>query len=340
MTKFSIEHFNTIRDIVQTNRYNYRRLIKEQYPKIFKYISSQPYPFPKATFLFYTNSKEEDHFCSICNKPTNFRKAWFGYSRVCSLTCNNKILNSVSRIECNTLPKKEIILVEIGTKYNSIPALLMRKYPQLHKYLNEKFSSGSISEKLYLWISSIQNPKCISCNKNTRFLDFRRGYQTYCSNKCMANCSITRRKKEETLISKTGFSYPMQNAASKSKQKISAFSTKDYTLPSGKIVKIQGFEGWALDQLFESGIQEEQIIVDECKIPQFFWFDAHNKSHRYYPDFYIPHLNLIIEVKSTYTLLNGYESNRNDTGLTELEINLLKRQSVIDAGFEFKFMIR
>ena len=48
------------------------------------------------------------------------------------------------------------------------------------------------------------------------------------------------------------------------------------------------------------------------------------KKHRYFPDFYIPKDNLIIEVKSTFTY------NK------ELEKNLLKEQCVKDAGFKYK----
>jgi hypothetical protein len=49
--------------------------------------------------------------------------------------------------------------------------------------------------------------------------------------------------------------------------------------------------------------------------------------HKYYPDFYIKNENKIIEVKSEYT----YNS--------DLEINLLKKQSFIDNDINFEFVI-
>jgi len=56
-----------------------------------------------------------------------------------------------------------------------------------------------------------------------------------------------------------------------------------------------------------------------------FWYD--NKKHRYYPDFYVPKDNLIIEVKSGYTL--NKNRKRND----------MKFESVKNAGYNFKLMI-
>jgi len=51
------------------------------------------------------------------------------------------------------------------------------------------------------------------------------------------------------------------------------------------------------------------------------------KKHRYYPDFYIPSKNLIVEVKSKFT----YEGN--------IQTNLLKMKACLDSGFDYRFMI-
>jgi hypothetical protein len=51
------------------------------------------------------------------------------------------------------------------------------------------------------------------------------------------------------------------------------------------------------------------------------------KTRSYFPDFYYRPLNLIIEIKSTYT----YESN--------IDKNLAKRNAAIKAGFDFIFII-
>jgi len=54
----------------------------------------------------------------------------------------------------------------------------------------------------------------------------------------------------------------------------------------------------------------------------------YDKKHRYYPDFYIPNENKIIEVKSEYTL------NR------ELERNHIKFEATKLMGFNFVLEIR
>jgi hypothetical protein len=55
--------------------------------------------------------------------------------------------------------------------------------------------------------------------------------------------------------------------------------------------------------------------------------DTSNKKHRYYPDFYIPKNNLIIEVKSSFT----YKVN--------LKINLLKEKATKKVGYKYKLFI-
>jgi hypothetical protein len=102
-------------------------------------------------------------------------------------------------------------------------------------------------------------------------------------------------------------------------------SWHDYELPSGKIIKLQGYEPRALDLLLTE-YTEEEIFYKRSDMPSLF-YDDKGKLRKYYPDFYIPKDNLIIEVKSTYT----YKAN--------LERNLLKEQCAKDAGFEYKLMI-
>ena len=52
------------------------------------------------------------------------------------------------------------------------------------------------------------------------------------------------------------------------------------------------------------------------------------KKHRYYPDFYIPEENLIIEVKSQWTLDLHKDKNQ------------AKFQAVKEAGFNFRLEVR
>lgn len=135
-----------------------------------------------------------------------------------------------------------------------------------------------------------------------------------------------RDKGAQTCIEKYGVPHQMQNSQIFTKQQTSAYRYKDYTLPSGKVIKLQGYEPQALDQLLKI-YNEQDIITDANLMPTIFYYSEDTHQHRYYPDIYIPKDNLIIEVKSVYTL--G----------ADLDKNLLKEKASRDAGFRFQFLI-
>lgn len=70
---------------------------------------------------------------------------------------------------------------------------------------------------------------------------------------------------------------------------------------------------------------ENDIEIENFKGTINYYFD--NKNRKYFPDFFIKKLNLIIEVKSSYT----YEC--------EKEQNEAKKKAAINNGFNFKFII-
>ncbi|MBR5297607.1 MAG: hypothetical protein IKU29_07050 [Parabacteroides sp.] len=60
-------------------------------------------------------------------------------------------------------------------------------------------------EKLYLFVNGLESkPKCKVCGKPTYFVNFRRGYCTYCSNKCCNGDPDFRKKTAETNLKKYG----------------------------------------------------------------------------------------------------------------------------------------
>ena len=111
----------------------------------------------------------------------------------------------------------------------------------------------------------------------------------------------------------------------------SGFKRKSYILPSGQEIFIQGYEYKFLNEYFENGGLESNILIKTNDINDkvgAFWYNTNDgKEHRYFPDFYIINENKIIEVKTTYT----YKK--------ELEENLLKQQACLDKGLNFEFKI-
>lgn len=104
---------------------------------------------------------------------------------------------------------------------------------------------------------------------------------------------------------------------------------KEYKLPSGTIVKLQGYEPYALDKLLKE-FHENDIVIGVKEINKHITkieYEYHGKIRRYYPDFYIKSTNTIIEVKSPWTF--SIQSER----------NMLKKQACLKNNYNFIFLI-
>jgi hypothetical protein len=133
------------------------------------------------------------------------------------------------------------------------------------------------------------------------------------------------RKIKDTNLQRYGTEIPMHNEELFIKQKVACFKMKDYTLPSGRIVKVQGYEPFALNMLM-SHYGEADVVVSRRDLPKFF-YTIDGKLHKYYPDVYVKSTNTIVEVKSMWT------STKN------VEVDKLKMESVINNGCNFRRLI-
>lgn len=75
---------------------------------------------------------------------------------------------------------------------------------------------------------------------------------------------------------------------------------KEYVLSTGEIIHLQGYEPYGFDHL-KTLYQESQILYRKKDMPEL-WYIWKGKTRRYYCDFFIPDSNLIIEIKSPFTL--------------------------------------
>jgi hypothetical protein len=133
----------------------------------------------------------------------------------------------------------------------------------------------------------------------------------------------------ETAIKKHGKEWVSKVDYINAKQQSGGYSYYDFEFPSGKVVRVQGYEPRVLAKLVID-YDEHDIVVGVQNIIDcigFFHYIYENKEHRYYPDIYIKSENRVIEVKSTYTF------NK------EKKKNLLKRDSILNAGINFNFII-
>lgn len=96
---------------------------------------------------------------------------------------------------------------------------------------------------------------------------------------------------------------------------------RDYVFPTGKIVRIQGYENLGLDFLLKE-YTEENIIVDRKLLPKFYY----QLNKKYTPDIHVLTNNTIYDIKSTWTY--KIFKNKNE-----------KIKSVLNAGFNFTILI-
>jgi len=132
-------------------------------------------------------------------------------------------------------------------------------------------------------------------------------------------------KIKQTNLSRYGVDNPTKNPEILEKALTSGKCVREAVLPSGKTVKLRGYEPKALNELLTL-YQEDQIITNLKLMPKITYVDG-AKERQYFPDFYIPSVNLIVEVKSEYTLK------------VNERINLLKKDACLDLGHNFMFMV-
>ena len=132
-------------------------------------------------------------------------------------------------------------------------------------------------------------------------------------------------KSKETCLEKYGVEYAMQSSIVQENHQNNAFKHKKYTMPSGEIRNIQGYENYAIRDLLLI-YNENQIITLRKNIPRIS-YTLNNKNKYYFPDIYIPHENKIIEVKSTWTYKCDYD------------IIQIKSTATKNAGYNYEIWI-
>lgn len=127
-------------------------------------------------------------------------------------------------------------------------------------------------------------------------------------------------KKIKNCQENYGVDNPSQCRSIHSKKLKTAYSKHEYILPSNKRIMLQGYESHFLDYVFNNKLYKEEDF-DFFGIT-FEYFDENNKKRVYFPDFYIPHDKLVIEIKSDFT--------------EKLDKNIeLKRNAVVSKGFKY-----
>ena len=125
-------------------------------------------------------------------------------------------------------------------------------------------------------------------------------------------------KSKKTLIKKYGVEHIQFSNEMK-------YKWKEYTLPSGKKAKYQGYENFGFDLLLKEN-DESDIINDRVKIPKIKYIED-GKIRQHCPDFFILSKNLLIDVKSIFT----YNLHKQQMSL--------KQAAAIADGYEYQIHI-
>lgn len=196
------------------------------------------------------------------------------------------------------------------------------------------------SQEYYdIYLKRVGDGVCLNCGRPTKWIRANGFYSLYCGRSCSAHHTLDKRKCvclahygvdnpskaveiknkkkktcnknygvdnpakckqimsriEQTCLKRYGAKHFLQSDIGISKR----YDYKTYKLPSGNEIKIQGYEPQFLDFIFQSKLLTENDISYSRRCIK---YEINGVEHNYYPDFFVPKLNLLIEPKSRYVL--------------------------------------
>jgi hypothetical protein len=147
-----------------------------------------------------------------------------------------------------------------------------------------------------------------------------------CENYFQSN--IIKDKIKNTNLEKYGVEHCSQNVDIAKKMLSTGTRFKEYTFPSGRTEKIQGYENIALDELINIELINESDIIVGCKnVPTIWYITNDGVKHRHYVDIFIPTENRCIEVKGEWFY-------KRDKHILEL-----KKQAAEKMGYKYEIWV-
>lgn len=165
----------------------------------------------------------------------------------------------------------------------------------------------------------MQSEQCKNKSKDTFFANYGVSHAT--------KIPETIEKKKKTMKDRFGVEHYSQNPNNYEKVIKAMYAHKEYVWKTGEVSLVQGNEPIVLRELEEKGYTYEMVLTGATEMPEI-WYDFEDSTHRYFPDIYIPTENLLIEVKSPWTVTLNVEKNQ------------AKFSAAKNAGFDFKLEVR
>lgn len=255
--------------------------------------------------------KENEGICIICHNKTEWNKVNAFYPSYCSKKC--AMIGNCKKYGVTNLAH--------------VPKFQKKKEQTcINRYGVDTISQAAhIKEKL----------KNNWANKTQEEINER---STKMKMTCLARYGVDspikveyiKQQMQQTMLDKYGVEHALQNKELLDKAlKNNLFTYKTYKMPSGKILRLQGYEPQFLDYVFHNNILEETDILHEPFGIEY--KDINGKIRHYFPDFYIPKYNLIVEVKSKWTDQFDFNIEQKKKSINAAGYNYLK---VIDNCFD------
>ena len=312
----------------------------------------------KEIYWAYNNNISEKPTCSVCGGKVNFNNFDNGFYKTCSVKC-------AARDPARNEKIKQTELKKYGgphTQNKEFKKRLKEKYPILpgsygsdehKKSVQEKygvdnvFQVAEIKEKIketnqerYGVDNPLQNDLIKEKVNLTKIERYGQAGWNHVQTKLTMTerygvdnplkSDIIREQIKKTCMERYGVKHVMQDPKifdrCMKNQFKGNYKLKDKIMPSGKIIKYQGYEGYVIQYLLDNEIAEDDLALERTGIPTIS-YHFEGKDRRYYPDIFIKSKNMLIEVKSTWTF------NR------EVEKNIAKHMASKDAGYHHIIII-
>jgi hypothetical protein len=224
---------------------------------------------------------------------------------------NKKIKTCLEKYGVDNPAKSQIVkdkmLVTLTQKYNMIPKKILSEEDKNNKLI-EKY--GTINFRNSEIIKNKIKNTCIE----------KYGVDHISKSKHVQEI------KTKNNLEKYGCEFTSQIPEIAEKITKSGFRLREFIFPSGKIVKVQGYEPFALRDLIEIEKINENCIITGCtNVPEIWYNDKLGKKHRHYVDIYIPSQNRCIEIKSSWTI--------------KKENVFLKQNAAKELGFNYEIWV-
>ena len=290
-----------------------------------------------------------DHIqhCPVCGVKCSFRNFNYGYSEYCN--DHGKLIGSQHSAQ---LKKERSPIITVTKKCKQCDNEFSFKTRLLNNTIDKNFCCGTCARK-YMHANMSEEDKISRLEKTNKTNTEKYGTPWVVNSQYTRDKSIEKtgyayawqdpsvlQKCSDSLFERTGYHNNMQDPSTLARALqtkidrygdflIPMYKYKDYTLPSGKIVKVQGREPQALDDIFKI-FSEDDVFLGrhdiEQQIGKIYYTRPDGTTHIYYPDIYIKSINKVVEVKSHFT----YDLHA--------DINECKKEQCVKQGFNFEFV--